>query len=290
MIGDKTKNTSLGQAKRGPLTGAANDGGWKRVFRMCQLDNSRLDDRHAHWAVVHYNILRKAFVAFLFLHWVSACLGVTLGYHRLLTHGSFVVPRALQYFFSICGMISTEESAGALAVHLAPRAVRPRRGPAFTHPMEFWWLHYALVPAQGNPGRGTRLVPPLGARYLQRPGSSVFPQDRFILYPILLGGWQLPWFGRVDDRQRFVVLALGLFMRMVVLLPLYVVRQAEATHIWGYRNYESSDRSRNLWWVASVNFSYGEGWHNNHHAHQLLAEDTATGDQKLNRLMRSFGC
>ena len=42
-----------------------------------------------------------------------------------------------------------------------------------------------------------------------------------------------------------------------------------ATHIWGYRNYETTDRSRNLWWVAFL--SYGEGWHNNHHAHQRLA-------------------
>ncbi len=38
-----------------------------------------------------------------------------------------------------------------------------------------------------------------------------------------------------------------------------------ATHLWGYRNYDTRDESRNLWWVALV--SYGEGWHNNHHAH-----------------------
>ncbi len=42
-----------------------------------------------------------------------------------------------------------------------------------------------------------------------------------------------------------------------------------ATHMWGYRNYETRDRSRNLWWVALL--AYGEGWHNNHHAHPTLA-------------------
>ena len=42
-----------------------------------------------------------------------------------------------------------------------------------------------------------------------------------------------------------------------------------ATHLWGYRNYETTDQSRNLWWVAIL--AYGEGWHNNHHAHQHLA-------------------
>ena len=42
-----------------------------------------------------------------------------------------------------------------------------------------------------------------------------------------------------------------------------------ATHMWGYRNYETTDRSRNLWWVAVL--AYGEGWHNNHHAFPRLA-------------------
>ena len=36
-----------------------------------------------------------------------------------------------------------------------------------------------------------------------------------------------------------------------------------ATHKWGYRNFESSDASRNTWWVALL--TWGEGWHNNHH-------------------------
>ena len=42
-----------------------------------------------------------------------------------------------------------------------------------------------------------------------------------------------------------------------------------ATHIWGYKNYETHDDSRNLWWVSLL--TYGEGWHNNHHAFQRMA-------------------
>ncbi|TXT16528.1 MAG: stearoyl-CoA desaturase (delta-9 desaturase), partial [Planctomycetota bacterium] len=44
------------------------------------------------------------------MHFVTACLGVTLGYHRLLTHGSMIVPTPLKYFFSICGMLAAEGS------------------------------------------------------------------------------------------------------------------------------------------------------------------------------------
>jgi sn-2 palmitoyl-lipid 9-desaturase len=43
-----------------------------------------------------------------------------------------------------------------------------------------------------------------------------------------------------------------------------------ATHMWGYRNYETTDDSRNLWWVGIL--AYGEGWHNNHHAFQRMAK------------------
>ena len=39
--------------------------------------------------------------------------------------------------------------------------------------------------------------------------------------------------------------------------------------MWGYQNYESGDNSRNTWWVALL--SFGEGWHNNHHADQTSA-------------------
>jgi stearoyl-CoA desaturase (delta-9 desaturase) len=43
-----------------------------------------------------------------------------------------------------------------------------------------------------------------------------------------------------------------------------------AAHTWGYRNYESTgEQSTNLWWVALL--SFGEGWHNNHHAHPRSA-------------------
>ena len=38
-----------------------------------------------------------------------------------------------------------------------------------------------------------------------------------------------------------------------------------ATHMWGRRRFATRDDSRNNWWVALLTF--GEGWHNNHHAH-----------------------
>jgi stearoyl-CoA desaturase (delta-9 desaturase) len=43
-----------------------------------------------------------------------------------------------------------------------------------------------------------------------------------------------------------------------------------AAHTWGYQNFQTTgEHSTNLWWVALI--SFGEGWHNNHHAHPRSA-------------------
>ncbi|MEZ6092226.1 MAG: acyl-CoA desaturase [Pirellulaceae bacterium] len=61
----------------------------------------------------------------------------------------------------------------------------------------------------------------------------------------------------------------GMFLRLVfVLHSTWLVNSA--SHLWGYRNYETTDMSRNNWWVALV--TYGEGWHNNHHAYPRMAK------------------
>jgi stearoyl-CoA desaturase (delta-9 desaturase) len=86
--------------------------------------------------------------------------------------------------------------------------------------------------------------------------------DRFHIIPSLiltgvlyaLGGWQ------------YVVW--GMFVRSVLVYhSTWFVNSA--AHIWGYRTYKISDKSTNNWWVALL--SFGEGWHNNHHAFQRSA-------------------
>ena len=60
----------------------------------------------------------------------------------------------------------------------------------------------------------------------------------------------------------------GGFVRTIfVLHSTWLVNSA--THVWGYRSHETRDNSTNLWWVALL--TYGEGWHNNHHAFQTSA-------------------
>jgi len=75
------------------------------------------------------------------------------------------------------------------------------------------------------------------------------------------------WLGGQNMAISFVLW--GMFVRLVYVLHItWFVNSA--THMWGYRNYTTTDDSRNLWWVGVL--AFGEGWHNNHHAYQRMAK------------------
>ena len=60
----------------------------------------------------------------------------------------------------------------------------------------------------------------------------------------------------------------GIFLRTTVgLHATWLVNSA--THKWGIQRFKTRDDSTNNWWVALLTF--GEGWHNNHHAHPTSA-------------------
>src|ERR671932_356668 len=74
----------------------------------------------------------------------------------------------------------------------------------------------------------------------------------------------------------------GMFLRSVLLWhSTWLINSA--AHLRGYRNFSSDDGSRNLWWAALL--TYGEGWHNNHHAHPHVAK---AGQRWWERLSRSY--
>jgi stearoyl-CoA desaturase (delta-9 desaturase) len=60
----------------------------------------------------------------------------------------------------------------------------------------------------------------------------------------------------------------GIFLRITLgLHATWLVNSA--THLWGSQRFDAGDDSKNNWWVALLTF--GEGWHNNHHAHPVSA-------------------
>jgi stearoyl-CoA desaturase (delta-9 desaturase) len=80
--------------------------------------------------------------------------------------------------------------------------------------------------------------------------------------PLAILGAGLLWFGGLP------MFLWGICLRIVVGLHCTWLINS-ATHIWGSRRFNTKDDSRNIWWVALITF--GEGWHNNHHAHPTSA-------------------
>lgn len=206
----------------------------------------------------------------LALYYVTGSLGVCLGYHRLLTHGSFSTWRPVKVFYAFLGGISGEGSAiDWVANHRKHHAFSDQEGDPHTPRDGGLWAHMTWMFPRHAPAELAAHVR-RWAPDLERDPAIRFLHQTFVLWHVLLGaallgsGWLLygPFVG-------VSWLIWGLAVRMVIVFHVtWLVNSA--THMWGYRNYETTDDSRNLWWVGLL--AFGEGWHNNHHAYQRMAK------------------
>jgi fatty-acid desaturase len=209
----------------------------------------------------------QGLVTAIVLHFVSACLGITLGYHRLLTHGSLIVPNWLKYTLSLVGMLSAEGSPLMWVATHRKHHVHSDDEEDPHSPLDgFWWSHmvwfYPYKTAAEDEALFRRWAPDLYKDPVQ-----MFFHKTFFFYPVILGVI-LYAVGQYFFQNGVSLVLWGLCLRMILAYhSTWFVNSA--THRWGYQNYQTTDKSTNLWWVAIV--AYGEGWHNNHHAHQRLA-------------------
>jgi stearoyl-CoA desaturase (delta-9 desaturase) len=189
-------------------------------------------------------------------------LGVTLGYHRLLTHRSFATPRWVEYTLAVLGSLANQ--GGPLqwvANHRKHHQHSDHDGDPHSPRDGWWWAHaFWWMPRQSRARVERdyrRYTPDLARdpfyRFLQRWEALPPLALAAVLFGLgqLCGGVGLSW------------VVYGIFVRTTLLLhATWLVNSA--THLWGYRSHDTRDRSTNLWWVALLTF--GEGWHNNHHA------------------------
>ncbi len=211
----------------------------------------------------------QAVVLVVLLHWVTGGLGICLGFHRLLTHSSFKTYRPVKWFFAFLGGLAGEGSAIEwVADHRKHHAYSDQEGDPHTPNDGPWWSHAGWL--------GWKLHGPEKESHLKRWApdllkdpvmnwmGALFLPSHFALGFALFGlGW---WIGGSYMAWSFVTW--GVFLRLVLVLhATWLVNSA--SHMWGYRNYETTDQSRNNWWVALI--TYGEGWHNNHHAYPRMA-------------------
>ena len=204
------------------------------------------------------NFSWSAVAVALFLHWVTGCLGITLGWHRLVAHRSFKTPRWLEYFFVFCGSLACQHGPIEwIGLHRHHHTFSDQPVDHHSSTKGFWWSHmgwiFYEVPADSDVPRLTKDIAN-DPFYLFCERYFLAMQIALGLLLYAIGGWP------------FVLW--GIFVRLVVVYHCtWFVNSA--THKFGYRTYDAGDYSTNCWWVALV--TYGEGWHNNHHAFQYSA-------------------
>ena len=201
----------------------------------------------------------QAIATFVVLYWITACLGVTIGYHRLLSHRSFRVPHWLERFFATCGAISCQQGPiDWVGLHRHHHKFSDTDVDHHTSLKGLWWSHmgwmFEDIPAM-------KAVPRLTGDLAKDPYYR-WLNNNFLLLQVPLAGL-LFWIGTVTGAGGWALVLWGIPLRLVLVYHCtWLVNSA--THYWGDAPHNSGDSSRNNAWVAALTF--GEGWHNNHHA------------------------
>jgi sn-1 stearoyl-lipid 9-desaturase len=203
----------------------------------------------------------QAVVAAAVLAYLTGVVGVTLNYHRTLTHRSLRMIKPLEYFTAFLGTLAFQgDPISWVGTHRVHHKYSDRRGDPHTTRLGLTWAQITWLlrrdPNSPTAAEQRRMCPDLCAQpfYVALEKLHVPLQIALAIALFAIGGWPfLVW---------------GSFARLVYTYhTTWLVNSA--SHSAGYRTYRTTDRSTNAWWVAIL--SWGEGWHNNHHAFPFSA-------------------
>jgi len=197
-------------------------------------------------------------------------VGITLGYHRLLTHRSLKVPKWLSYFWTagayLCLMGAPVVWVGVHRLHHQKSDIdgdphSPVHG--FKHALYGWMFHMAETQSDEE-------------LQSQVPDLMKDPVLKFLGCGHSARQAQLCLFFNVAARVLLyfiggpVAVVANLCAVFVVFWSTQLVNTVCHLDGIGYRSHDTREKSRNVWWVGIL--AVGEGWHNNHHAYPKSAQ------------------
>ena len=211
-------------------------------------------------------------LAILAVGYALTGVGITVGFHRLFTHRSFETYRVVRYLFAIFGEMAAEGDVLTwVADHRKHHQYSDREGDPHSPHAGFgggvveasrglWHAHTGWLFSQAGRAEQGRYAKDLAADRGMRVIARLFGPLVVISLAIpAVVGWALlgGWYGL------FAGLLWGGAIR-IFLLHHVTFSINSICHFWGLRRFASSDESRNVWWLSWI--SFGESWHNNHHA------------------------
>ncbi len=192
----------------------------------------------------------KDIIIFLVMY-ALITFGVTVGFHRMLTHRSFQANPIIKFILLVLGSMSLEGAAIEwAATHIRHHAMSDQEGDPHSPVEGFFHAHVSWL------FKDRQSDPKVYARHLLKDPIVMFVSRTFLVWvllslviPFALGGWTaLLWAGVVR-----------------IFLVHHVTWSVNSIcHTFGKRMFETTDKSRNEWVVGLL--AFGEGWHNNHHA------------------------
>ena len=208
---------------------------------------------------------------FLVMYIVTG-MGITVGYHRLVSYQSFECPNWVKVSIFVAGGWALQNSALKWGSdHIRHHAKTDEEEDLYNASKGFWhshcgWLFYTSIHRKDKYEVRLRRDP------------VVMWQDRYywpivvtgLLLPFVLGVWHGGWQGGIS-----AILLGGLFRLFMVLNSTFTINSL--CHMVGAQPYSKKDSSRDSWLVSFV--SFGEGYHNFHHAY---ARDYRNGPQWYN--------
>ena len=211
-------------------------------------------------------------LAILAVGYVLTGLGVTVGYHRLFTHRAFETFPAVRYLLAVLGQMGVEGDVVTwVADHRKHHQFSDRTGDPHSPHADFgdgalealrglWHAHTGWIfSAVGRADRSRYAKDLVRDRGLRVIAKLFVPTVLVSLALPGVAGWVLigGWYGFVSG------VVWGGAVR-IFLLHHVTWSINSICHFWGRRRFDARDESRNVWWLSWL--SFGESWHNNHHA------------------------
>ena len=203
--------------------------------------------------------------------YVISGLGITVGYHRLLTHKSFDTPTPVRVAFAVCGSMALEGSVISwVADHRRHHAFADKEGDPHSPHLEeregligtikgLWHAHIGWLTDEVRTER-EKWAPDMLKDPAMVKVDRLFPHLATIslVIPAVVGGLVTMSFAGAVSAFLWGGLA------RVFLLHHVTWSVNSICHYFGRRPFETTDKSTNNWPLALI--SFGESWHNNHHA------------------------
>ena len=216
------------------------------------------------WALFEFSW--QNLTAALVTWWIAGSWGIGMAYHRLLTHGGFKTPKWLEYALTFCGTLGLQSGPISwVATHRIHHKFTETEEDPHSPRGGTIWAHIGWI-LQGEAQVKDDETMQRYAPDLMKDKFYVFLNKYYYMTPVLagvilffIGGWSMVLW--------------GVFLRNVIgWHSTWLVNSA--THLWGTRRFETHDDSRNNGLIAALTF--GEGWHNNHHANPRSAKHGLT--------------